>query len=117
MNRVAILLLLIVLLPSPAVSADSVAGVASVIDGDTIEIHGERVRLFGIDAPRYLRGVDPPQSDFLGGQNGGCTLVSGHWFQAFMRQRYSFLADWKWNSAMYLIALPLRGCAKTRQAK
>jgi endonuclease YncB( thermonuclease family) len=28
-----------------------IIGVASVIDGDTIEIHGTRIRLFGIDAP------------------------------------------------------------------
>ncbi|MGH6919250.1 MAG: thermonuclease family protein, partial [Geminicoccaceae bacterium] len=31
-------------------SAD-IAGVASVIDADTIEIHGQRIRLHGIDAP------------------------------------------------------------------
>ncbi len=27
------------------------AGVASVIDGDTIEVHGQRIRFHGIDAP------------------------------------------------------------------
>ncbi len=29
----------------------NIVGVASVIDGDTIDIHGQRIRFFGIDAP------------------------------------------------------------------
>ncbi|MER8961562.1 thermonuclease family protein [Mesorhizobium sp. M0701] len=32
-------------------SPEPIAGLASVIDGDTIEIHGERIRFNGIDAP------------------------------------------------------------------
>lgn len=32
-------------------AAETVAGVASVIDGDTLKIHGESIRLHGIDAP------------------------------------------------------------------
>lgn len=34
-----------------AAAADEIVGRASVIDGDTIEIHGKRIRLDGIDAP------------------------------------------------------------------
>lgn len=33
-----------------AASAETVTGVATVIDADTIEIHGQRIRLNGIDA-------------------------------------------------------------------
>jgi endonuclease YncB( thermonuclease family) len=35
----------------PNAFADDLAGQASVIDGDTLEIHGTRIRLWGIDAP------------------------------------------------------------------
>jgi endonuclease YncB( thermonuclease family) len=34
-----------------AAFAEDLIGQASVIDGDTIEIHGTRIRIFGIDAP------------------------------------------------------------------
>ena len=48
---------------SPVLAAD-LNGQASVIDGDTIEIHGTRVRLWGIDAPessQLCRGEDSLQ--------------------------------------------------------
>jgi endonuclease YncB( thermonuclease family) len=35
---------------SPA-AAEPLAGIPSVVDGDTIEIHGQRIRFNGIDAP------------------------------------------------------------------
>jgi endonuclease YncB( thermonuclease family) len=40
------------------------AGQASIIDGDTLEIHGTRIRLWGIDAPesgQLCRGEDSLQ--------------------------------------------------------
>ncbi len=44
--------------------AADLTGQASVIDGDTLEIHGSRIRLWGIDGPESLqlcRGEDSLQ--------------------------------------------------------
>lgn len=42
--------LLALLLAGPA-QAETMIGRVSVVDGDTLEMHGQRIRLFGIDAP------------------------------------------------------------------
>jgi endonuclease YncB( thermonuclease family) len=69
--------------------ADDLVGQASVIDGDTIEIHGKRIRLSGIDAPettQLCRGDDSLQYrcgakaandlfDFIAGRPISCTPV------------------------------------------
>jgi endonuclease YncB( thermonuclease family) len=51
MKRATLLLALLLGLSHRAIAGEQVAGAASVIDGDTIEIHGARIRLHGIDAP------------------------------------------------------------------
>src|SRR4051795_10414694 len=61
MRRILVVLLL--LLPGGAL-ADDLVGQASVVDGDTLEIHGIRIRLWGIDAPestQLCRGEDSLQ--------------------------------------------------------
>ena len=50
-SEVRVFLSAVLLAISGAAVADELIGQASVIDGDTIEIHGARVRIFGIDAP------------------------------------------------------------------
>jgi endonuclease YncB( thermonuclease family) len=44
-------LLFVFVAAGPGSAQERITGVASVIDGDTIEIHGVRIRFFGIDAP------------------------------------------------------------------
>src|SRR5215468_1466687 len=49
MYRIPVALMLVFL--SNMALADQFMGQASVIDGDTLEIHGTRIRLWGVDAP------------------------------------------------------------------
>ena len=50
---IAFALLISIHAPATAVEAEGniIQGVASVIDGDTLEVRGSRIRLHGIDAP------------------------------------------------------------------
>jgi len=50
-RRRALLALGILLATNLFATADDLVGQASIIDGDTLEIHGKRIRLWGIDAP------------------------------------------------------------------
>ncbi|MEZ5913441.1 MAG: thermonuclease family protein [Paracoccaceae bacterium] len=71
-----------------ATQAAEIAGTASVVDGDTIEIHGERIRFHGTDSPegrqpcfidgkpwRCGQAASLALSDFLGRAAVACTVV------------------------------------------
>ncbi len=52
---------LVILLLSSGACANDLVGQASVVDGDTLEIHGTRIRLWGVNAPessQLCRGAD-----------------------------------------------------------
>ena len=50
-RRITPIIAALLLSSAPASSSDTIAGRATAIDGDTIEIAGNRLRLHGVDAP------------------------------------------------------------------
>ncbi|WP_449314259.1 thermonuclease family protein [Rhizobium terricola] len=65
-------------LATPAVSAE-IAGRASVVDGDTIEIRGQRIRFDGIDAPEARQRCEDAS-----GRPYRCGKVSADALDAFL---------------------------------
>jgi endonuclease YncB( thermonuclease family) len=60
--------------------AQSVVGAAAVIDGDTLDVNGQRFRLFGVDAPEIQQSCSRGQEDWACGTDAGrqlATLIAG----------------------------------------
>lgn len=76
-NRIFGLAIVIAGLLASPVRAEDLVGQANVIDGDTIEIHGTRIRLWGIDAPESSQLCRNDDSEFYQCGRAAATALAG----------------------------------------
>jgi hypothetical protein len=105
-QRAVLLALALFFLAPPTAGADAeLVGVASVIDGDTIEIHGRRVRLHGIDAPESAQTcLDGRGREWRCGQQAALVLqelLGRRTVACYQRDidRYGRFVKWTWRSS------------------
>lgn len=67
--------LAVMLMDAPCVRAADINGVARVIDGDTIQIDGTHIRLFGIDAPERRQSCHHHGEGYPCGERARAALI------------------------------------------
>lgn len=71
-----ILIAIVALVSTAPASAQSFSGPARAVDGDTLALAGERVRLFGIDAPESMQTCDRGGTAWACGQDAKALLAT-----------------------------------------
>lgn len=75
MKATVAVLFLLAAFPTAALAQQPIVGQASVVDGDTLEIRGIRIRLFGVDAPESAQTCrDDDGQLYRCGQKGALAL-------------------------------------------
>ena len=74
--RFALFVWTVLVLASMPALAQDITGPARVIDGDTIEVAGQRIRIHGIDAPELNQTCWDDNGEFPCGRNMAQVMVS-----------------------------------------